>query len=143
MVIARLIGSFLCGAAISGVAAAAIAVYWLKTFDPKFRDAPSIAFEVEMWDLLLICIVATVVIGIVGFLLKNRLTASPSSLALCALWGVAYPLLLRLMLHALENAVGVEGIAVPVIGWAYLVGFPALAIVTILAAKSREKQHAL
>ena len=143
MAILWLMCSFLVGAAVSGVASAAIDVYWLGAFDPKFQDAPSAAFEVEMWGLLVLCLVATAVTGVVGLFLRKHLRASPRALALCALWGVAYPLLPRLIVAPLEHIVDVESLLIPVVGWLFLVAFPAVAMFALRSVKSSEARHAL
>ena|SRR5690242_12069167 len=143
MAILWLVCTFLVGAVVSGMAQAAIAVFWLGIFDPKFRDAPSVAFEVELWGLLALCLVAIAVTGFVGFLLRKRLRASPRALAWCALWGITYPLLLRPIVTFLEQFVDVENLLVPVVGWIYLVAFPASAMLALRAVRSRDEQHAL
>ena len=125
MAIVLLIGSFLAGAALSGVATAAITVYWLGAFDPKFRGSPSTAFEIELWGLLVQCLVALVVTAVVGLFLNNRLRASARSMVHGALWGVAYPLLPQVMFALLKRVVDAENLLFPVVGWLYLIAFPA------------------
>jgi hypothetical protein len=88
---ARLVGAFAGGLIVSGVATAAIAVYWFAAFDPKFRDVPSVAFELELWAVLIFCLLGTTVFGIVGFVLRKRLSFTRSAIIQCGLWGVAYP----------------------------------------------------
>ena len=143
MAILWLVCSFLVGAVVSGTASAAIAVFWFGIVYPKFRDAPSIAFEAELWGLLVLCLVAIAVMGVVGFLLRKRLRASPLALAWCALWGIAYPLLLRPIVTSLEHFVDVENLLIPIVGWIYLVAFPASAMLALRAVRSRGEQHAI
>jgi hypothetical protein len=143
MAIVLLIGSFLLGAVLSGVASAVIAVYWLGAFDSKFRDAPLVAFELEMWGLLALCLVALVVTVVAGLFFSGRLSASPRSMVSCALWGVAYPLLPRVILALPEHFVDAENLLVPVVGWLYLIAFPALALFTLRVVKPHGQRHAL
>jgi len=142
MAIARLIGSFLAGTVVSGVLTAAIVVYWVRSPDSKFRDAPSQGFQLEMWSLLGICVVATVVFTIVGLFLHKRLSASPRAVALSVLWGIAYPVLLRPIFAPLEQVVDAESLLFPIVGWLYLVMFPALAVFALRDIRPRA-EHAL
>lgn len=142
MAFVRLIGSFLASTVVSGVVTAAIVVYWLRSGDAKFRDAPSAAFELEVWSLLVICLIAIVVMTVVGLFLNHRLSASPRTMALAALWGIAYPVLHRPIFAPLAQVLDTESLLFPILACLYLVAFPALAIFTLREVRPRA-EHAL
>jgi hypothetical protein len=81
--------------------------------------------------------------AVVGLFVRQRLRASPRIVSMFALWGAAYPVLLRALLVPLEQVVDVESVLIPAVGLLYLVAFPALAMLAHMAVKPHAEPHAL
>jgi hypothetical protein len=131
---AWLIACFVGGALISGVSVAAIAAYWLEPSLPPDivrypHSMPSLLFLPSVVQLLLACLIATVVMWIACIALQKLLVSSASVIALCGLLGATYALAL--------------GQLVPRMGWAYVIGFPAAAIAALAAVSHRRRKIAL
>ena len=129
-----LIASFIAGALVSGISAAAIAAYWLEPSLPPDivhypHGMPSLQFLLSVAQLLLACLIATVVMWIVCIVLQKLLVSSPSVIALCGLLGATYALALGQLL--------------PRMGWGYVIGFPAAAIAALAAVSHRRRKIAL
>jgi hypothetical protein len=140
--VATLVMVFAAAAAIAGVTDSAITVYWLAAFDPEFRDAPFVAFEVALWGTLVITLIGAIVAAVAAYLLRRRLSVSPKSVVGCCLLGAAYPLLAPLLPEWLGSMVSPEGLIAPLVGWLYLVLFPAFALRLIAAPGAGGNAHA-
>jgi hypothetical protein len=140
--IATFVAAFAAGAAVSGVTASAIAVYWFRDVDPKYRDTPSLAFELDLWGVLAITLIGAVVVAIAIYLLRKRLSLNAKTVLRCALFGIAYPLLWHLLAKALEAMVGIESLVLPVVGWLYFVLFPGVCVFSMAAPSAAHKTHA-
>ncbi len=139
--VATLVAVFAAAAAIAGVTDSAITVYWLGAFDPEFRDAPSVAFEIALWGTLVITLFGAIVAAVAACLLRRRLSVNRKSVVGCCLLGAAYPLLAPLLPEWLGSVV-TEGLVAPMVGWVYLVLFPTLAMRWIAAPSAGRKAHA-
>jgi hypothetical protein len=128
--IARLITVFFIASVLSGSIAAAIAVYWFKAYDPKFRDAPSIGLEVELAGVVIVSLVGAAVIGATAFLLRKRLKDTWIAALVCAGWGAVYPLMLYPLNAAMRSLWDIESLTHPALSWTYLLAFPVLAVIT-------------
>jgi hypothetical protein len=131
---AWLIASFVGGALVSGISAAAISAYWLEPslppdIIPNPYSMPAFLFLLPVTRLLLVCLIATVALWVVCIVLQKYLASSASVIALCSLLGATYALAL--------------GSALPWMGWAYLIGFPTAAIAALAAVSHRRMKIAL
>ena len=142
-VIAGIIVVFVIGTVMSGVTTAAIAVYWFGDFDPKYRDVPTMAFELELWGVLVFALIAALMVGLAAFILRNRLSHGKRALIYCWLLGGAYPIILRLVETNLKATLGIESLALPVIGWLYLILFPVLCVFFLAPPRSSKRANAV
>ena len=142
---AWLVASFVGGALVFGISAAVIAAYWLEpTLPPDIiagpYSAPSFVVFLSVVQLLLFCLVATVVLWVACFLLRKHLVSSASAIALCSLWGATYALALGPVQEALRDMED-AGVA-EWLRWTYAIGFPAAALASLAAAAHRAGRDA-
>lgn len=130
---AWLIASFFGSALISGITAVAITVHPYRM--------PAFLLLLPVARLILICLIATVVIWVVCFLLRKHLISSISVIALCSLLGATYALVLEQLFTALKDMED-AGVA-EWMRWTYVIGFPTVAIATLAAVSRRGKRDAL
>jgi hypothetical protein len=141
-VIEKIVTAFAAGAAVAGVTTSAISAYWFRDVDSKFRDAPSVAFQIDLWGVLAITLIGSIVVAMATYLLRKRLSLSAKIVLRCALFGIAYPLLWQLLAKALEAMVGEESFALQAAGWVYFISFPALCVFSIAAPNTTKGPHA-
>ena len=118
--------AYFLGAAAGWVIAGAVAVFVFGDVDPKFRQAPFAAFQVELIVGTVFTLLSTVVVGAATTLLRDRLSTDRRSVLVSVAWGLAYPLLWRFGVSQILGTFDAESLAGSAVGWAYLVIFPLL-----------------
>ena len=118
--------AFFLSTAAGWIVAGAVAVFVLGDFDPKFRDAPGAAFQLELVAGAIFTVLSTVVVGIATAVLRNRFLLNRRAILVAIAWGLAYPLLWRFVISQALGAFDPESLVVSAVGWAYLVAFPML-----------------
>jgi hypothetical protein len=118
------------------VVLAVLTVYVFEGYDAKYSDALNSAFVVTLLGFSIVCIVGTSVFATVARLLQSRLVTSSVRRWIVSTSAAAYPVLLIVLGRGTTAIWDIEAMVHPVIGWTYIIGFPA-AVVLALAYWTR------
>jgi hypothetical protein len=130
--------AFFLATAAGWIVAGAFAVFVLGDVDPKFREAPGAAFQVELMVGVIFTILSTVVVGIATAVLRNRLSINRKAVLVGIAWGFAYPLLWRFVVSQALGQFDPESLVVSTAGWVYLVAFPMLMFLALTRLGGQE-----
>lgn len=126
---------FLAGEVTCGIVAAFIKIYWLKLMDPKFFDAPLIAFQIELFGILFLFIISTMCLWVSFLFKKKHLIVSRRQILRFAILGTLYPILFIVIGIGIEHVVNDESIIIPVISLFYVIGYPVFSVFYSLARR--------
>lgn len=122
---ANLTAAFVVATGIASIGDAVLAV-WTGSSDPKFRDAPQIALQLELIAAVVVTAIASTLVATTAVILRRRLVFDRTAIAIAALWGAAYPFLLRFAVGPALDVLDPEKPAAPLLGVTYLIAFPLL-----------------